>query len=97
MYCKETIARFVRALLFGACYESDNCKETFGYCDAKVTRRATRQESTRRTRASALQNTHYVMGGRKPMGKSTGTWCLGGLNGYCKAYKGIVSDCKVAL
>ena len=97
MLCKETTARFVRALLFGACYESDNCKETFGYCDAQIARRATRQESARRTRASALQNTHYVMGGRKPMGKSTGTWRLGGLNGYCKAYKGIVSDCKAAL
>ena len=97
MYCKETIARFVRALLFGACYESDNCKETFGYCDAQIARRATRQESARRTRASALQNTDNIVGGRKSMGKSTGTWCLGGLNGYCKAYKGIVSDCKVAL
>ena len=97
MYCKETIARTSRALLFGACYESDNCKQAFGYCDAKVTRRARRQKNSRRARASALQNTHYVMGGRKPMGKSTGTWCLGGLNGYCKAYKGIVSDCKVAL
>ena len=84
MYCKETTARFVRALFFGGCYESDNCKETFGHCDAKVARRARGQKNSRRTRASALQNTYNVMGKCKSVGKSTGTRGLGGLNGYCK-------------
>ena len=97
MLCKETTARFVRALLFGACYESDNCKETFGHCDAQIARRATRQKNSRRTRASALQNTDNIVGGRKPMGKSAGTWRLGRLNGYCKETRCIVSDCKAAL